>query len=76
MDEQHEKLKALNISSIPIYSGRKFPDDLDIEMELITGRYSAVFMSPKTAFGARFKSLWDEESWRSRIQAIVIDEAH
>lgn len=74
MDEQHEKLSAVNISSIPIHGGRKAPDD--IEERLMNGRYSAVFMSPETAFGSQFKSIWDEEAWRSRVQAIVIDEAH
>lgn len=75
MEEQHQKLDALGISSIPIYSGRQLPDNL--EEELIGGVYRAVFMSPETAFNdVRFGLLWSEDGWRSRVQAVVVDEAH
>ncbi|KAF9200839.1 hypothetical protein BGZ59_003066, partial [Podila verticillata] len=50
MEEQHRKLQAVNISSIPVYSGRQLPHN--IEEELIGGKYRAVFMSPETAFNS------------------------
>ncbi|KAI7822050.1 P-loop containing nucleoside triphosphate hydrolase protein, partial [Gamsiella multidivaricata] len=75
MEEQHRKLQAVNISSIPIHSGRQLPHNL--EDELINGKYRAVFMSPETVFtSVRFELLWNEAAWRSRVQAVVIDEAH
>jgi len=34
-------------------------------------------MSPETAFNSvHFGMLWSEAGWRSRVQAVVIDEAH
>lgn len=74
MEEQYAKLQAVNISSIPIHSGRQLPHS--IEEELIDGKYRAIFMSPESAFGVRFGMLWSEAGWRSRLQAVVIDEAH
>ncbi|KAF9157814.1 hypothetical protein DFQ26_008300 [Actinomortierella ambigua] len=75
MEQQHRKLQAQGISSIPVHSGRRLPDNL--EEELIDGKYRAVFMSPEDAFSnKRFDMLWNAADWRSRVQAIIIDEAH
>jgi len=75
MEEQHGKLQETNISSIPLNSGRQPPHNL--EQELISGKYRAVFLSPETAFNnVRFGMLWNEDGWRSKVQAVVIDEAH
>jgi superfamily II DNA helicase RecQ len=75
MEEQHMKLQAVNINSIPICSGRLLPHNL--EEELISGKYRAVFMSPEAAFNKlRFEKLWNDAGWRSKLLAVVIDEAH
>jgi RecQ family ATP-dependent DNA helicase len=75
MEEQHRKLLSVGIKSVCIHSRVSLPSTL--EGALSAGEYRAVFMSPETIFGNdRFVSLWEKPGWRSRVQAVVIDEAH
>ncbi|KAG9319596.1 hypothetical protein KVV02_003140 [Mortierella alpina] len=66
--------QAVNISRIPIHNDREPPSNL--HEQLICGQYRAVSMSPETATNVRYELLWSEPGWRSRVQAVVIDEAH
>jgi superfamily II DNA helicase RecQ len=77
MDEQQKKLeKDYSISSVAIHGdNKKLPRNL--EDRLSKGRYRAVFMTPEMANDReRFPKLWNMDGWRSRLLAIVIDEAH
>lgn len=75
MEEQQMKLQAVGICSIALCGQKQLPDNF--EEELIGGKYRAVLMSPEAAFNnVRLKMLWNDTVWRSKVQAVVIDEAH
>lgn len=76
MHEQLKKLQAVGISSISLDGDMVFHSDL-VE-QLASGRYRAVFMTPEFIFckNSRVMDLWTMDGWQSRLQAVVIDEAH
>ncbi|KAF9117551.1 hypothetical protein BGX30_005374, partial [Mortierella sp. GBA39] len=76
MEEQHEKLTDKGISSITIHGDKRLP--LDIEDRLAGGEFRAVFSTAEKAVvdGELFTNLFRRSSWRLRLLAVVIDEAH
>ena len=77
MHEQQKKLEEIyRISSVAIHGdNERLPQEL--EDRLSNGKYRAVFMTPEMANDKdRFPRLWNMHGWKSRLLAIVIDEAH
>jgi len=71
-DEQSQRLIDKNITSVNL----KGTSNTSVS-ELIQGQYQAVFMSPEILFeSGHYMNLWDNEGWKDRLLAIIIDEAH
>lgn len=48
----------------------------DIWANLRQGRANLYYVSPEMALSSSFTHLWQDRSFRARVQAVVIDEAH
>lgn len=71
-DEQSHRLNTKKIRSVNL----KESEELTTH-QLINGGYRAVFMSPEILFkSSRYMDLWDHDSWKRKLLAIVVDEAH
>ncbi|KAF9545509.1 hypothetical protein EC957_010925 [Mortierella hygrophila] len=75
-EEQHQKLKDKGVSSITIHGDIRLP--LDIGDRMAGEEFKAVFSTAEKAVvdGELFTNLYRRSSWRSRLLAVVIDEAH
>ncbi|KAG0344852.1 hypothetical protein BGZ54_005734, partial [Gamsiella multidivaricata] len=74
MEEQRQKLEDLDISAIMLTGGHLEHDTFN---KLVNGTYRAVFMTPEIIFQSqRFKNLWQNDGWRGRLLAVIMDEAH
>ncbi|KFH62249.1 hypothetical protein MVEG_11887 [Podila verticillata NRRL 6337] len=72
-DEQSQRLIDKNIASVNL----KGTSNKTSVSELVQGHYQAVFMSLEILFeSGHYVNLWDNESWKDRLLAIIIDEAH
>lgn len=49
---------------------------LEIWANLRQGRANLYYVSPEMALSTAFIQLWQDRSFRQRVQAVVIDEAH
>jgi len=76
MHEQQKKLEGMGISSISLDGDMEL--QFDILNQLDSGRYRAVFMTPEFIFSnnSQIMTLWTMNGWKSRLQAVVVDEAH
>jgi len=75
MNEQQGKLQQANINSIAIHGDNIPPSNL--EDRLSAGEYRAVFMTPELATNIiRFPRLWNMDGWKSKLLAVIVDEAH
>jgi hypothetical protein len=78
MQERHQKLQRLGISSIAL-TNEEEEDVIDFKLvdELAAGKYQAVFMTPELIdVNKRVKDLWTMPMWVKRLMAVVLDEAH
>ena len=74
-EEQQQKLEKLQIRSIALTGESEI--GLPLLQDLACGLYRAVFLSPELIFsGERIGRLWHMHSWRERLLAVVVDEAH
>ncbi|KAG0301762.1 hypothetical protein BGZ98_008069 [Dissophora globulifera] len=74
IEEQRRKLEDLGISAIALTGSYVERDTI---FKLARGTYSAVFITPEIIFESeRFRNLWQNMSWRNRLLAVVLDEAH
>ncbi|KAG0266460.1 ATP-dependent DNA helicase sgs1 [Mortierella polycephala] len=75
IQEQQQKLQDFGINSIFLDKEQSIGSNtLD---ELADGTFAAVFSTPEIIFHAsRLRPLWNRTTWRRRLKAVVLDEAH
>ncbi|KAG0242698.1 ATP-dependent DNA helicase Q4, partial [Mortierella polycephala] len=75
MQEQRMKLQSLGISSISFE--KDVPTGNNVIRDVAGGKYRAVFLTPEMIFKSKaLTPLWSNKSWKRRLQAVVLDEAH